>query len=110
MPGALSKFHRAGSTDHQLVTRPLFALRVYSITARELSALNRGRCAAARSTSSRLGLPPFCHSSERKGVEDPADLAQDYLPALTTFPLCADEATWAATKRAIGTRKGEQET
>jgi hypothetical protein len=45
-----------------------------------------------------------------KGRRSPADLAQDYLPALTTFSLCADEATWAATKRAIGTRKGEQET
>jgi hypothetical protein len=71
--------------------------------------LNRGRRAAARSASSILGLPPFCPSSERKDVKDPADLAQDYLPALTTFSLCA-EATWAATKRAIGTRKGEQET
>src|SRR5829696_5614615 len=71
VPGALSKVHRAGSTDHQLVTRPLFALRAYSIIARELSALNRGRRAAARSTSSRLGLPPFCLSSERKGVEVP---------------------------------------
>ena len=69
-----------------------------------------GRRAAALFTSSRSGLSPFCLSSERKGVEDPADLAQDCLPALTTFPLCADEATWAATKRATGTRKGEHET
>ena len=46
---------------------------------------------------------------ERKRVESPVDLAQDYLPALTTLPRSA-EATWAATKRAIGTRKGEQET
>ena len=56
-----------------------------------------------------FGTASLLSLSERKGVEDPADLAQDYLPALTTFSLYA-EATWAATKRATGTRKGEQET
>ena len=90
--------------------RRFSVLLVYSITAWGLSALNRRASRRGPIHVVTFGTASLLSLSERKGVEDPADLAQDYLPALTTFSLCADEATWAATKRATGTRKGEQET